>query len=1006
MFSAVIIVVVVSACLVFSDDSIQFSDKFGGPHGKEFSDDKSVVPGQVVEFLTLHVGERSHGLELKVAKPSPQSFSHGGEGGAYNTLVLGEGEYITSMEVHTAKQKAHTRVFYLKFDTNKGNSVSGGSMTDHKFNVAAPEGFQLGGFHGRQGGELDMLGAIWTRVPEPVPGTVVPANLPVPNDNQATQNPPGRRKPTQLSESFGGPHGDQFSDQDHVTSGQVVEALTIHTGKRSHGLELKISGPTATTFSHGGSGGASNTLTLGPGEYITSMEAHSAKKDGWTRVFYLKFGTNTGRSVSGGTMTGNKGFVTAPAGYQLGGFFGRKGDELDMLGVVWSSIDPVKDVPPTTTPSDENIVLSEVFGGPHGIAFSDINSIKYGQTVNSLIIHTGARSHGISLDISAPLAATLSHGTNKGTEHKLVLGPGEYITSMEVHWGKKDGRTRIFHLNFGTSGGNSISGGQTTNDKKVITAPEGFQLSGFHGRAEGEIWQLGAIWTRIGAADHLLADKGGHGNDTYGISIRNWVGPNIGKPGDTACYRKSVGFGSEKKCPLGYASDDDDCLTQCPLAYPVRCYAECIPQNDDCALEIVWKVGSVVAVAFNVATLNVFGELYAAYKATKWALLCATSLISVVRSLIYYIRYQQTTAPQGKTEELLAVAYQADVVVVDLPIAVCSCLGLPIPKNSQYADMVLTVVEGIVKQVITNGDEILSTGANALDLLLGSGALNDSSTTIDELQTLIDKNSTCGWELKRLTDRVISAVNNVRNDTPDATANDIRVKVYSSPIVLHDIPTVTNNCMGELLTTKTLTVAYETRDMLRKTFGVIVDQLIDTATTDMGKAVAQDEYMRNVANMGLVALSTVDPTGIAYMASQFVQPICGPTAYLGEIDDGTLHDALGLRTVDEAFEGSYGSWTKLGDGVVRLIFESTDKLDVTVVIHSGGDDYAKVDVKAWETVVWESTIPELQDKSLYLDRWRPGLFGLPGSGGGSLLLWIPRSTEGGHVTMHVRINVS
>ncbi|GMF18142.1 unnamed protein product [Phytophthora lilii] len=142
------------------------------------------------------------------------------------------------------------------------------------------------------------------------------------------------------------------------------------------------------------------------------------------------------------------------------------------------------------------------------------------------------------------------------------------------------------------------------------------------------------------------------------------------------------------------------------------------------------------------------------------------------------------------------------------------------------------------------------------------------------------------------------------------------------------------------------------------------------------------------------------------MASQFVQPICGPTAYLGEIDDGTLYDALGLTTVDEAFEGSYGSWTKKGDGVVRLIFESTDDKDVTVVIYSGGDDYAKVDVDAFQTVVWESTIPELQDKNMYLDRWRPGLFGIPGSGGGSLLLCIPRAADGGHLTMHVRINVS
>ncbi|KAL4087363.1 hypothetical protein PRIC1_013256 [Phytophthora ramorum] len=174
----------------------------------------------------------------------------------------------------------------------------------------------------------------------------------------------------------------------------------------------------------------------------------------------------------------------------------------------------------------------------------------------------------------------------------------------------------------------------------------------------------------------------------------------------------------------------------------------------------------------------------------------------------------------------------------------------------------------------------------------------------------------------------------------------------------------------------------------------------------MGKDVAKDDYMLKVANMGLVVLSTIDPTGIAYMASQFVQPICGPTAYLGEIDDGRLSDALGLRTVDEAFTGSYGTWTKTGDGVVHLIMESVDIYDVTVTIHSGGDKYAEVKVGAGETVTWDATIPELQDKTMYLDRWRPGIFGLPGSGGGSLLLWVPRSSEGGHLELHVRINPS
>ncbi|KAI9989575.1 hypothetical protein PInf_019860 [Phytophthora infestans] len=420
---------------------------------------------------------------------------------------------------------------------------------------------------------------------------------------------------------------------------------------------------------------------------------------------------------------------------------------------------------------------------------------------------------------------------------------GTERTSMETHWEKKDDHTRVFYLNFVTSAGNSISGERRLKIKPLLLHPMASNLR-----------------------DSMDAQKL---NLTYGSrTIRNWVGSTIGVADDTACYRTSVAFNSTNICPLGYGKDGDDCIAQ---------------------------------LALNAATVGVFGEVLAAYKTAKWAITCVANIITVIRGLIYYLRYRQTAAPQGDTAELLVVAYQTDVVVYDLPIAVCTCLGILVPANAKYASTVLKVVKGIVKQAITNGDEIISTGENVLSLLTGTGALNTTDSTVDELQNLIDTNSSCGYELKHLTDKVVRVINEVRSTTPGAV-DDVRVSVYNSAIVLNDIPAVTNYRMGELLYNKTVTAAFETRDLLRKTFGVIIDQLIETGTTDMGESVAEGEYMLKVSNMGLVALSAIDPTGIAYMASQFVQPICGPTAYLGEIDDGRLDDALGLTTVDEALE--------------------------------------------------------------------------------------------------------
>ncbi|KAG1711003.1 hypothetical protein DVH05_013723 [Phytophthora capsici] len=651
-----------------------------------------------------------------------------------------------------------------------------------------------------------------------------------------------------------------------------------------------------------------------------------------------------------------------------------------------------------------DIQLSKAFGGSGGYAFSDMSGITLGQTLSSITVRGEARIDAISTHVTKPVEVVWDHGGSGGKESTLVLDQGEYIDSMEIHWDKKGINTRVFYLKFTTSEGNSISAGKKTTNSATVIAPEGFQFSGFFGRGAGEVDNLGVIWTRRSAKALKLTDT--MGTSWYGKRIRNWVGPTIGTNSDTACYRLTEPYNSHKECPVGYTKNGKSCLTQCPLQYPVRCILECIPQNDDCTLEITQKTVAVVAAVVNVVTAGIFGAIFTGYKKAKENFLCAANVVGVIRSLIYYIRFQQTTAPQGAVEELLAVAYQTDVVLVDLPVAVCHCLGVPVPTNLQFSGVVMMIVEAIVKQAITNGDAILSSAQNVYRLLQNVSVANSTHTSVDELQDLMETNSTCGYQLKRLTDRVVFSVNNVRNKNPGATINDIRVKISKSSLVLKDIPAATNNCMNELLSYKTKQAAFKTRDLLRKTFGVIVDQLIETATTDLGKFVAKKQYMLEVTNMGLTMLAGLDPTRIVWLASQFVQPTCEPTAFIGEIDDGSLYDALGLTTIDEAFVGSYGTWSKEGDGNVTFTFTSIDTKDVTVVIYSGGDKFAEVDVEAGATVKWSSTISKLQEKVLYLDRWRANVLGMAGSGGGSLKLWIPRAAKGGQLAIRVLINVS
>jgi len=486
----------------------------------------------------------------------------------------------------------------------------------------------------------------------------------------------------------------------------------------------------------------------------------------------------------------------------------------------------------------------------------------------------------------------------------------------------------------------------------------------------------------------------------------NWVGPSIGDFADTACYRKSHKQNSQAGCPDGYNASGHRCWAQCPISYPVQCLAECIPQNNDCVMEVMAKVSNLGYVALNVATAGVLNAIYKSFKGVKTGLMCAFNVFNIAEGISRFIQTRQMLAPNGTKEQILSAVFQTDLFLVDLPVALTACMGYEVPRYAYFADAVVTGAETIVKQLMINHNLIMSSSDAFLaffrNTTAGKSTRDLDAKTVANLTAMIESGTKCGFELKRLTDRVIIQVGDIREADPFATNEDIRTAMGKSSIVLKDVPTVTNNCMGELLKAKKPYVAYQTRDTLRKTFGVIIDQLIEKSTTDMGKA----DYWVTTANFGLLGLSALDPTGIAFLTYNYVQPVCGPTEFIGDIDDGSLADALGLATKDEAFQGSEGTWTKKGDGVVKIEFVSTDNKDVKVVVHSGGKKFDTVEVASGETVTWTSTVEELQDKTMYLDRWRPGFLGLPGNGGGSLLLWVPRASEGGHLDMTVKISKS
>lgn len=478
----------------------------------------------------------------------------------------------------------------------------------------------------------------------------------------------------------------------------------------------------------------------------------------------------------------------------------------------------------------------------------------------------------------------------------------------------------------------------------------------------------------------------------------NWISPV--NASESACYRKT--YLSTKTCATGYESDHvATCWAQCPLNYPVECGMECIPQSSDCTSQVLTKVKSVATVALNAATAGVFGELLKASEAIQLGVKCGHKLFTATSSLVGYVNELQ--ANETQSQQLLSLVNQSDLVVNELPAAVCTCLGIPInTDNLELRAEIAKVVAQIVTTAVEDGTSLLNP-SNFLAFIKDLG-VDDSVQKLDQdslaqLQDVLTSGATCGTKLQAIITKITDFIVAMKSGDPGTTVSAIRQALSVSELFLSDIPAVTNNCVRNLTDD-----AFSTRDSLRTVMSTISDGLVDGSVDDEGDAISTVDYLAKVADMGLDVIAMFDPTGIADMMSTFIQPICGPTAFMGEIDDGSLEDALALTTEGYAFNGSYGTWKHAGDGSVTIIFESLDTKDVTVHIHSGGDTVAKVDVDSGETVTWNSTVKELQDKTLYLDRWRAGLLGVPGSGGGSLVMWVPHSSEGGNIVLHVKIH--
>ncbi|KAK2052566.1 endonuclease/Exonuclease/phosphatase [Colletotrichum caudatum] len=138
------------------------------------------------------------------------------------------------------------------------------------------------------------------------------------------------------SDFSGGPHGAWFSDLPALAGKPKPKAAALSFSGENRLDSVGLTLADGTVFAHGGSGGTPATLALDASEFWTAATLCTGQRNGQTRNFYIQATTSAGRTLESGTRTSDCTSHAAPAGWQIVGFLGRGGDEVDRLAFAYA----------------------------------------------------------------------------------------------------------------------------------------------------------------------------------------------------------------------------------------------------------------------------------------------------------------------------------------------------------------------------------------------------------------------------------------------------------------------------------------------------------------------------------------------------------------------------------------------------------------------------------------------------------------------------------------------
>ncbi|KAL2888037.1 hypothetical protein HOO65_040374 [Ceratocystis lukuohia] len=144
-------------------ETLRQSDFYGAPHGDVWFNDAPAVAAKTnrpkVATLGFAGGNRVDRVSVTLNDNTP--LTHGGKGGDWEDMNLEVDEFWVTAQVCQGVYEGNTRIFYLKATTSSNRSLEVGKSTDTCVTYSAPSGFQIIGFAGQAGDEIDQLSFIY-----------------------------------------------------------------------------------------------------------------------------------------------------------------------------------------------------------------------------------------------------------------------------------------------------------------------------------------------------------------------------------------------------------------------------------------------------------------------------------------------------------------------------------------------------------------------------------------------------------------------------------------------------------------------------------------------------------------------------------------------------------------------------------------------------------------------------------------------------------------------------